>query len=150
MSKKRASFKRILIARSKADPFRKADYGALVVFAPILAGMADDGWKACIGKGIAEIMAENNADQLKIFFDAIVEMKRNIESDVNERSNHAVAAYFRFQKEHERNPSKLDLKKFIVENPKVYPGFPKDIANTEWTRIWKNADMNHFPGFAKC
>ena len=144
---KKTSHGKVMVARAKADPFKRADYTLLCVFAPLLAGVVDDKWKAVVGNIMAGAMEDNSADKLEILFAAIVKLKRNIEDDRVHRSAYAVAAYFRFKKEHEHRPSKLELKRFIIENPKIYPGFPLDEADTEWTRIWKHADMNRYQWF---
>jgi hypothetical protein len=146
---KKPSFKKALVARSKADPFRRADYKALCVFAPLLAGVMDDKRKAAVGWTMAETLEKSTAAQLEVLFAVIVKMKKNIEDEHIQRSTYAVAAFFRFKSEHGHSPSKLELKRFIIENPKVYPGFPLDESNSEWTRIWKNADMNHSQWFPK-
>lgn len=145
--KKPASIEKKFLARSKADPFTKGNNALRVCVAPILAGMADEGWKTTIGRSIAEMLEKDSPEQLAKVFAEIVKMKKRIESEHIERSTFATAAFFRFENEHGKKPSKLELKRFIIENPKVYPGFPADEADSEWTRIWKNADMNHAAWF---
>lgn len=121
---------------SSRKPAKGLESAAMLV-GPVMAGVADQGWKDAIGRSLMEGLEAASADELEAWFAAIVRVKRNIEDEVNHRSARAVLAFHRYQDEHGRRPSRKELKGYILENPKVFGGdFPPADEDQLWTPIF--------------
>lgn len=78
-------------------------------------------------------------DELKELFDDILKMKANRE--FLHRNSYAYLAYCQFISETSREPSKWELKKYILARSDRYREAPSKGDGKGWTRVWEEAGL---------
>jgi len=92
------------------------------------------------GEIMTVAIQDSTTDELKELFDHILKMKANRE--FLHRNSYAYLAYSHFINETSREPSKWELKEYIVARSDRFKDAPSKNDNKGWTRLWKEAGLN--------
>jgi hypothetical protein len=90
---------------------------------------------ATIGKFFHDVLSKLDSEKLELLFKRIVNLKKNAES--RGRAAYAYYAYSSFIDETDREPSKMELKKYIIARREIYKESPSSDDAKGWTRLWK-------------
>lgn len=133
------------VDRQKAmgDRRDKRTDGDAILFAPIMAGMASEEWKADLGVRTMNALHEASADALEKWFKQIVKLKRAMEDPDCHRNTRATCAFWRYEQEHGEPPTKAEFKAYLKENPCFgeFPPFDDADADPIWSKILNCAEL---------
>ena len=123
----------------KADPMRNESLAEL--FVPVIAGHASDWWKRSIGDFVILALEHESPELLEHIFKRVVTLKRTfVDADYRHRNYFAYRAYLDYRIEFASEPSKPELKAYILARPKIYKNAPLD--KKDWTRLWKASGLS--------
>lgn len=91
------------------------------------------------GEIMTAAIQDYTTDELKELFDNILKMKANRE--FLHRNSYAYLAYCQFISETSREPSKKELKEYIVARSDRYKDAPIKGDGKGWTRVWEEAGL---------
>jgi hypothetical protein len=115
------------------DPFHEFPHLASILSKFIVGRPDNDGFD------IGQLMRKCSSDQLHSLLGSIGKMKEKSEN--YERTAYAYYAYSNFIKESDREPTKPELKKYIVANRSIYKVAPDVGDGKGWTRLWKSSGL---------
>ena len=129
------------LKRLRIDPMGKHEELSLFM-APVLVRIdgEDDLVRNECREWLANVIASKTADDAETMFKGIAELKRELEIDPHKNFS-AFLAYHHFIESTRREPSRRELKKFILENPKQYRGMPQTKDSEGWDRLWNDCGL---------
>ena len=127
------------IDRLRVDPFN--DEPLACVLAPVLLDRATDAERESVGNLFAEAVRICTPEQLSGFFSRVAKMAENVKQP--HRNARAYFGYARFIEETGREPSKPELKAYLLARPEIYKGMPADDAKSQWTDLWRDCGLLH-------
>ena len=89
---------------------------------------------------LANVIAGKTADEAAILFQGIVALKRKLE-DIPQKNFSAYLAYHHFIEAVRREPTRKELKVYLLKNPKHYPDMPKSGDSEAWDRLWNDCGL---------
>jgi hypothetical protein len=122
----------------RVDPYNSEPIACTL--APVLLDRASDSEKKMVGELFATALAKMNADQLAAFFRRVEKLK--VASEQPHRNFAAYLAYERFIKTTGREPSKPELKQYIIARPESFKAMPPEDDKKAWTRIWDESGLS--------
>lgn len=102
-------------------------------------------WRECAGALLSGAVEHFTADDAEELFGIIVKIKRTHEQVGSHANAWALAAYNDFMNEAGSEPSKVQLRKFIMARPEKYRQRPADEDKKGWTRLWKSSGLFSLP-----
>jgi hypothetical protein len=118
------------------------------IFALMLAQLAitpdDDVFRSSLGNTMVEILEKCTADETEVLFKRIVTLKRNAEQPPH-RNCYAFAAYNNFIFETGIEPTKRQLRKYMIARLEEYRDQPEPGNPKGWTRLWKDSGLFKLP-----
>jgi hypothetical protein len=135
-------FAQMAIDTARVDPFNEEPLAC--IFGPVLLGRATAAEKKFVGELCAEVLA-TAPEKAPAFFARVAKMAANIEQP--HRNAYALYGYARFIAETGKEPSKRELREYLLENPKVFPGMPAGDGSDKkgWDRLWKDSGLSNLP-----
>jgi hypothetical protein len=133
-------FRQNEIDRLRVDQFN--DEPLACVLAPVLLNRATDAEREFVGNLFAEVARTCTPEQLAAFFARVLKLKANVEQP--HRNAYAYFGYARFIEETGREPSKPELKAYLLARPEVFKGMPSNGADAkkQWTRLWQDCQLD--------
>jgi hypothetical protein len=110
---------------------------------PIFLKRATADEKQEVGWLFAQALETTTAEQLEKFFARVVVMKKNAEQP--HRHAFAYFGYVRFIEENGREPSKFELKKYLLARRENFKDLPPAEDGKAWTRVWREAGLFTLP-----
>jgi len=109
------------------------------LFAEIMLGKPSDSTKQIVGAVLVSAIKNFPSAELEKFFRLICDMKKNVEKP--QRNAFAHLAYSVFILEVGREPTRHELKKYIIARPDIYKGQigPEDYKG--WDRLWDDSGL---------
>jgi hypothetical protein len=141
-----AMFRQSQINRLRVDQL--GDEPLACVLAPVILKRASAGEIELAGEMFVHMLADCTADQAEAFFKRVVTLKRNAEG-LPHRNGFAYYAYARFIEETGREPSKAELKRYILARREIYRDAPGEGDKEGWTRLWIAAGLFTLPNGVK-
>jgi hypothetical protein len=132
-------FHQIQIGTLFVDPF--SDEPLACVLAPVLLNSATEAERAFVANLFAEALGTCTSEQLAAFFARVTKLALNAE-----QTHRIAAAYFgysRFIEETGREPSKPELKAYLIARPETFKGMPRDESKSDWTDLWKACGLSN-------
>jgi len=129
------------LKRLRIDPMGKHENLSLFM-APLLLrveGEDETGRNQC-REWLANVITGKTADEAAILFQGIVALKQELEKTPH-KNFCAYLAYHHFIEAVRREPSRRELKKWIQDNSKHYPGIPKSGNSETWDRLWNDCGL---------
>jgi hypothetical protein len=137
---------------------RKENYRALLlepkgerygggIFGPLLLGDATPEARSLAGDYLCHIIEHGSVEAIEETFRDLRKLKERAEllksGGKAPRSASAYYAYSNFIEEQRREPTKAELRRYILARPKRYGDFPPASADSDclWTDIWKDAGL---------
>jgi hypothetical protein len=133
-----AIFRQCEINRARVDQFNEEPLAGC--FAPLILNRATDAERAFAADLMATALEECTPEQWTAFALRLARLKANAEQP--HRNAYAYWGYARFIEENGREPSKPELKAYLLENPKVFPGMPAADAKSQWTDLWRDCRLS--------
>jgi len=127
-----------VLDQARVDPY--GDEPLSCVFAPVILKRGAEWEKDDAGKLLVGLLESYTADQIEAFFKRVVQLKRNAES-LAHRNGFAYYAYSMFLEETGREPSKRELKKYIVARREVYKVQPAPGDKKGRTNLWRDSGL---------
>jgi len=124
----------------RADPHGE-DILSATGFSSVMLGRADAMDKITVAEAMLHALKNLSSDELAEFFARIVRMKSNIENP--HRTARAYYGYTRFVEENGKEPSKPELKDYLIENSKIFIGMPNRDDGKGWTRLWRESGLSN-------
>ena len=134
-------FHQIEIDRARVDPFN--DEPLACVLAPVLLNRATDAEKAFAGELFANVLATGTPEQIAGFFARVEKLAANAEQP--HRNAYAYFGYARFISEAGREPSKPELRDYLLARPETHKGMPALDDKKAWTRLWESCGLFTLP-----
>ena len=131
-------FHQIEIDRARVDPFN--DEPLACVLAPVILDRATESEREFVGELFASVLATGTPEQIKGFFARVARLTANAEQP--HRNSLAYFGYARFVEETGREPSKPELKAYLLARPETFKGLPANDAKSEWTDLWKACGLS--------
>jgi hypothetical protein len=125
------------IDAARVDPFNEEPLAC--IFGPVLLGRATVAEKQFAGEILAELSATATPEQLAGAFARIAKLKEN--ADQPHRNAYVAYAYARYFSELGEEPTKRQLKAYLLENPKVFKGMPPLDDKKAWHRLWEDSGL---------
>ena len=129
--------------KARVDPLNQ-DPMLACVLAGIIMRDASEHARDSAGKMLVGAVENFTADEAEAFFRRIVSLKRNHEN-LRHRNGFAVFAYSRFIEETGKEPTKSELRKFVVARPETFKDQPGAEDKKGWTRLWKDSGLFALP-----
>lgn len=108
----------------------------------LICGIRDEDEERHLGRNLfIRAVAELTADEAEAMFERIVKLKRNYEG-FRHRNAWAYLAYRNFMSEFEKEPTKRELKSFILSRPGIYQEAPQKEDFKAWERMWDGAGLH--------
>lgn len=131
-------FRQSQINQKRADPFNEEPLAG--VLSPVLLDRATEQEREFFGNLVANAARTLNADQLESFFARVVLLRRNIEQ-LGHRNAYAYFGYSRYMEETGREPSKPELKAYLIARRETFRELPADEDGKGWTRLWRESGL---------
>jgi len=96
--------------------------------------------KAFVADLFGELTRTSTPQQLTAFFARVGKLAHNIEQP--HRNAFVYYGYSRFIEETGREPSKNDLKNYLLEDTKSFKGLPPSDDKKAWTRLWSETGLS--------
>lgn len=112
-----------------------------VAHSHVMTGIATEKQKQIAADEYIENLASMTAEQMKDFFNVILAYKEQIAMG-RSRIFFAVQACYDYMEEAGKQPSKPQLKRFILARKDIYADTPSENVKSEWTRLWKEAGLD--------
>lgn len=131
----------------KVEPYNDQHFGDIM--GPLVLGTGCDAAKRQAAEFVCHIIETRTPEALEEVFSDIVTLKREgerVKAGMIQRNASAYRAYHIFIEETGREPSKCELRKFIVARSQEFGGdFPKDEDGKAWARIWETIGLKALP-----
>jgi hypothetical protein len=98
-------------------------------------------WRDRVGKALSYAVEHFSAEEAAELFGIIVKLKKNHEQEGSQKNAWALAAYNDFINQTGSEPSKPQLKEFILARKEKYRQRPDPEDKTGWTRLWKASGL---------
>lgn len=121
----------------RADPFNGEPVAC--VLSSVMLDRATDSEREVVGELFTNALATMTAEQLAAFFRRVEKLKSNAEQP--HRNCYAYFAYSGFIEETGREPSKPELRKYIMARPEAFPAMPPGDDKKAWTRLWLDSGL---------
>lgn len=131
-------FHQMEIDRARVDPFN--DEPLACILAPVLLNRATDAEREFVGNLFADAARTCTAAQLAAFFARVAKLALNAEQP--HRNAYAYFAYARFIEATGREPSKPELKAYMLARPETFKGTPAGDEKKQWTRLWADSGLS--------
>ena len=127
----------LLVDPSSQEPLART-------FAPFIVGIfTSDNERLLVERATGELLARAlrilPSDELGEFFKMLCRLKKNLEAP--RRNLFAFLAYAMFSDENGREPSKPELKAYILQHKDIYRDKPDAGDGKGWTRVWKQSGL---------
>lgn len=110
------------------------------ILADAIMGGASEFSRKVAGEVLLGAVENLTADEAEAFFKRVVVLKRNREQ-LPHRNGFAVFAYSRYIEETGKEPSKAQLRKYILARPGKYRDQPAPEDKKAWTRLWQESGL---------
>ncbi|MEY4569971.1 MAG: hypothetical protein RLZZ398_1410 [Verrucomicrobiota bacterium] len=129
-----------------ADPF--GDDILAPFFTPILFGDSSPMLERIVGDFFVTSLKTFPSSALEKIFQGVLALKRNIETNIisPHRNFFAYQAYLQFVIETGRDPSKPELKDYILARRETYKDAPSKDDPRGWTRLWVASGLSLLAG----
>ena len=124
--------------RLRVDPLGNEPLAS--VFGPIILGTSTDSNKELAGDLFCKLLENGTSEMVEGFLKRVSTLKRNHEA-LPHRNGFAYFAYCRFVEAAGKEPTKSQLKKFIIARPEEYRDQPSPDGKKEWTELWKRSGL---------
>jgi hypothetical protein len=133
-------FKQLCINELRVDPYGEEPLAG--VFAPVLLNRATKQEHAFFNELLGEATKTLAPFPLKLkaFFARISKLASNVEQP--HRNAFVYYGYSRFIEETGREPSKNDLKNYLLEDTQSFKGLPPSDDKKAWTRLWSETGLS--------
>ena len=122
----------------RADPHKDEPLAA--VLGGIIRGNEPTAWESeLLGKLMAQALGKMTIEQAQSFFDRIMALKKNWPH--GHRNAFAYYAYSKYIEATGKEPTKKELKKYIVAHRDIFKDAPLKEDTAGWTRLWKNSGL---------
>ncbi|GAA5130807.1 hypothetical protein GCM10023212_41110 [Luteolibacter yonseiensis] len=92
------------------------------------------------GDLLVRVVEKFTADQADDFFKRLISLKRNHEA-LPHRNGFAYLAYCRYIEATGKEPTKPQLRKYIVARPEEFKDQPSPEDKKGWSRLWKESGL---------
>jgi hypothetical protein len=93
-----------------------------------------------LGERMFELLANEKSETIEQVFSDIVRMKKQAENPPS-RAYWAFLGYIALFTKKGTEPSKSDLRKYMVTNQSTYKNLPSEGDGKGWTRLWESAGL---------
>jgi hypothetical protein len=131
--------RQIQLDKLRVDPLNDDSQLACVLAASIL-GTASEYNRKVAGEVMIDAVENLTADEAEAFFKRVVTLKRNREQ-LAHRNGFAFFAYSRYIEETGREPSKPELKAYLMARRETFRETPDEEDGKAWTRLWKQSGL---------
>jgi hypothetical protein len=136
----RKFMRRTKVEALAANP-RSKSIGLAKCLFPVFEMSSNDNIETqALGEIMTHAIQTFTADELKEFFDNIVMMKK--EKELQHRNSYAYQAYSHFIDETDREPSKNELRNYIINRREIYRDAPSAGDGKGWTRVWDESGLD--------
>jgi hypothetical protein len=134
-----ATARQTQLDRLRVDQFNDDPQLASVLADAILGGASEFSRKVA-GEVLLGAVENLTADEAEAFFKRVVQMKRNREQ-LAHRNGFAFFAYSRYLEETGREPSKPELKAYLMARRETFRDLPAAEDGKGWTRLWQESGL---------
>lgn len=126
----------------RTDPL--GDEPLACILGPVILRRATDGEKQLAKELFTHILETGTAEQVTAFFARVRRLKESAELPPH-RNALAYYAYSSFIEETGREPSKPELRKYIVARREIFKGAPAPEDGKAWHRLWEDCGLFELP-----
>jgi len=134
-----ATARQTQLDRLRVDQFNDDPQLASVLADAIMGGASEFSRKVA-GEVLLGAVENLTADEAEAFFKRVVTLKRNHEQ-LPQRNGFAFFAYSRYIEETGREPSKPELKAYLMARRETFRETPDEEDGKGWTRLWKQSGL---------
>lgn len=131
-------FHQLEIDQARVDPFN--DDPLACVFAPVLLNRATDAEREFVGNLFSSVLATCTPEQIVDFSARVAKLAANAQQP--HRNAFAYWGYARFIEETGREPSKPELKAYLIARPETFKGMSPADDKKAWTRLWLDCGLS--------
>ena len=134
-----ATARQTQLDRLRIDQFNDDPQLASVLVDALMGGASDFSRKVA-GEVMLGAVENLTADEAEAFFKRVVTLKRNREQ-LPHRNGFAFFAYSRYIEETGREPSKPELKEYLMARRETFRDLPAAEDGKAWTRLWVKSGL---------
>lgn len=127
------------INTERVDPHR--DEPLACILGGVILGRSTADEKDLVGKLFTHILETATPEHARQFFARVLELKKSAAMPAH-RNAFAYYAYSNYIEETGREPSKAELRKYIMARREIYKDAPGPEDGRGWTRVWKAVGLS--------